>query len=374
VTRKWDPGPIAWIVLRAASLVPAPICCRLEEEWLADLLALDGLLQRVRFAFGCVWAALQMRGERVTVSLSKTAHRNISDEPPTVKPRLELRIPFFKQCARRRAEASAWLARLHRGLRAEEGAQLQAWLKRRSHRECIARLAAENDGPEDLTVLAEICELKSEWLETRYGRTPIINAAAVLISISIASLPFLDVVLPHQRSLTESWGTAYASGRHTVRHVGMPDGTQVALNHETRIALWYTCTTRAALVLQGEATFKVPDDAFRTFRLDAGDRHFASNGGTFNVRLTNGGIVLTVLNGEVTLSAPPVTEPHRRDATLGPTVLKANEVIGIEPGKQSVRTLSQLESQARTAWQRGNAAPRQLRDMGEDMCSAPTPI
>jgi hypothetical protein len=38
---------------------------------------------------------------------------------------------------------------------------------------------------------------------------------------------------------------------------------------------------------------------------------------------------------------------------LGPTVLKANEVIGIEQGKLSIRTLSQLEAQARVAWQRG---------------------
>jgi ferric-dicitrate binding protein FerR (iron transport regulator) len=371
VTPKWGPGPIAWIVLRAASLVPAPICCRLEEEWLADLLALDGPLQRTRFAFGCVWAALQMRGERITVILSKTAHRNIFQKPPAVKPRIELRIPFFKQCARRRGEASAWLARLHRGLRADEGVQLQAWLKRRSHRKCIARVAAENDGPEDLTVLAEICELKSEWLETRHGRSPIINAAAVLIAIGITSVPVLDVVLP-QPSPIQSFGTAYASGRHTVRNVGMPDGTQVALNHETRIVLWYTCMSRTAVVLQGEATFKVPQDAFRAFLLDAGGRHFSSTGGTFNVRLTDGAIVLTVLNGEVTLSAPPVTEPHTHDATLSPTVLKANELIGIEPGKQSVRTLSQLEAQARTAWQRGKAAPSRLRVMGEDMCLTPT--
>ena len=354
MTPKWGPGPIAWIVLRAASLVPAPICYRLAEEWLADLWALDGHLQRIHFAFGCVWAALQMRGERITASQSKTAHRNLLEEPPAVKPRIELRIPFSKQCARRRGEASEWLARLHRGLRADEGVQLQAWLKRRSHRKCIARVAAENDGPEDLTVLAEICELKSEWLETRHGRSPIINAAAVLISIGIVSWPFFgDLVLPPP-SLIESFGTAYASGRHTVRHVGMPDGMQVALNHETRIAVWYNDISRSALVLQGEATFKVPHDAFRAFLLDAGDRHFESKGGTFNVRLTDRGIELTVLNGEVTLlSVPPVTEPHRRDATLGPTVLKADEMIGIEPRKQSVRTLSHLEAQARIAWQRG---------------------
>lgn len=353
MTPKWGPGPIAWIVLRAASLVPAPICCRLEEEWLADLLALDGLLQRIRFAFGCVWAALQMRGKRVTANTSIPAHRNIFQEPPAIKPRIELRIPFFKQCARRRGEASAWLARLHRGLRPDEGVQLQAWLKRRSHRKCIARVAAENDGPEDLAVLAEVCEIKSEWLDTRHGRSPIINAAAVLISLGIVFWPYFgDLVLPPS-SFVESFGTAYASGRHTVRHVGMPDGMQVTLNHETRIAVWYNDNFRAALVMRGEATFKVPHDAFRAFHLDAGDRHFSSTGGTFDVRLTNGAIVLTVLDGEMTLSAPAVTVPHGRDTPPAPAILKANESIRIEPGKQSVRTLSQLEAQTRIAWQRG---------------------
>jgi ferric-dicitrate binding protein FerR (iron transport regulator) len=357
VTPKWGPGPIAWIVLRAASLVPAPICCRLEEEWLADLLALDGLLQRIRFAFGCVWAALQMRGERITVIPSKTAHRNIFQEPPAVKPRIELRIPFFKRCARRRGEASAWLGRLHRGLRADEGVQLQAWLKRRSHRKCIARVAAENDGPEDLTVLAEICELKSEWLETRHGRSPIINAVAALIAIGIASFPYtgeiLSEVLP-QRSLIESFGTVYASGGHRLRRVGLPDGGQMVLNSGTRTAVWYNDKFRAALVLRGEATFKVPYDPSRAFLLDAADRHFASTGGTFNVRLTGGAIELTVLNGEVSVSAPPVTEQRRGNAGLAPpTLLKAGQTIGIQAGKQSAHTLSPLEAQTRIAWQRG---------------------
>jgi ferric-dicitrate binding protein FerR (iron transport regulator) len=354
MSRNGAPGMLAWFVLRATSLVPEPLCCRLEEEWLADLFALDGLMQRIHFALGCWWAALQMRGERITGILSKAAQRNIIDELPAVKPRFELRIPLFKKRNRIREDAFTWLERLRRGLRADEGAKLQTWLKPRSNRKCIARVAAQRDNPEDLAFLGEICEVNPSWVETRHGRSPLINAAAVLISMGIVSWPFFgDLVLPPP-SLIESFGTAYASGRHTVRHVGMPDGMQVALNHETRIAVWYNDISRSALVLQGEATFKVPHDAFRAFLLDAGDRHFESKGGTFNVRLTDRGIELTVLNGEVTLlSVPPVTEPHRRDATLGPTVLKADEMIGIEPRKQSVRTLSHLEAQARIAWQRG---------------------
>jgi ferric-dicitrate binding protein FerR (iron transport regulator) len=353
MTRKWGPGPIAWIVLRAAGLVPAPICYRLEEEWLADLWALDGPLQRTLFAFGCVWAALQMRGERITVFPSQTAHRNIFAEPPAVKARTGLRIPFFKRRDRRHEQASTWLARLQRGLRADEGAQLQAWLKRRSHRKCIARVAAQNDGPEDLTVLAEICELKCEWLETRHGRSPIISAAAVLISIGIVSVPFLHLVLP-QKSFIETLGTAYTSDRHTLRHVGLPDGTQMVLNRGTRIAVWYYDEFRGAMLVRGEASFTVRHEASRTFLLDAGGRHFGTEGATFNVRLTGQAIELTVLDGVVGLSAPLVSES--RTAHVGvapPTLVKAGQTIDVTSDRQSTRSLSQRETQARVAWQRG---------------------
>jgi putative ABC transport system permease protein len=81
----WVTGPIAWVVLGAARLVPTPVCYRLEEEWLADLLALDGLVQKIRFALGCVWAALQMRRESITGTLSQAAQRNFIEELPAVK-------------------------------------------------------------------------------------------------------------------------------------------------------------------------------------------------------------------------------------------------------------------------------------------------
>lgn len=352
MTSTWRPGPITWIVLRAASLVPAPICYRLEEEWLADLLALDGLLHRVRFAVGCVWAALQMRGERVTVILSKTAYRNIYEAPPAVKPRATLQLPFFKRRHRGREQASAWLARLHRGLKTDEGAQLQAWLKRRSHRKCMARVAAEKDSPEDLAVLAEICALESEWLETRRGRSPFITAAAVLAAMGIASLPFLGEVLP-KKSFVEQLGTAYTSGRHALRHVGLSDGTQVILNHQTRVSVWYYDTFRAAMLVRGEASFKVPHEAFRSFLLDAGGRHFETKGATFNVRLNDRALEVTVLEGEVTLFAPYVTGPRPTHAGVArPTLVKAGQTINIEPDGQSARSLSQPEAQARISWQR----------------------
>src|SRR5580692_1113815 len=60
---NWAYGLIAWIVQQATKLAPQAVRHRLEEEWSADLSALDGTVLQVRFAFGCCLAALAMRGD-----------------------------------------------------------------------------------------------------------------------------------------------------------------------------------------------------------------------------------------------------------------------------------------------------------------------
>ena len=55
---------------------------------------------------------------------------------------------------RMREDAFAWLARLRRGLRADEGSELLQWLKRRSHRSCIARTAAPMSIHRSISILA----------------------------------------------------------------------------------------------------------------------------------------------------------------------------------------------------------------------------
>lgn len=44
------------LVRRAARRAPAGLSARLEEEWLADLMARQGAFSRIRFGLGCCWA------------------------------------------------------------------------------------------------------------------------------------------------------------------------------------------------------------------------------------------------------------------------------------------------------------------------------
>ncbi|MGH8220614.1 MAG: FecR domain-containing protein [Steroidobacteraceae bacterium] len=274
-------------------------------------------------------------------------------------------ITGAKRRDRMREDAFAWLARLRRGLRPEEGSELREWLKRRSHRACIARTAAERDGPEALAVLGEIFLVNPEWIDSSPRRNPAINVAAALTATFIAALPLLYThhYMPGfllgpalEGSYTETMGTAFASGRHTLRRVILADGTRVVMNRGTRMVV----LGRSVLLTRGEATFTVTPGAL-PFELTADGHPIRTLAATFNTRLTGrDAMEVTVLEGTVTVFPSHVStsvNPARLsegDVRLPvPTPLHARQTLDIDPGTESVRTLSQLEAQARIAWQRG---------------------
>ena len=66
-------GLARWLVRHAARRVPQPLAERLEEEWLGDLTAHDGRVSRLRFGFGCCWAATVILHEQCGASAAAAA-------------------------------------------------------------------------------------------------------------------------------------------------------------------------------------------------------------------------------------------------------------------------------------------------------------
>jgi len=52
----WTEGVSRWLIYHAAARAPQSLSRRLEEEWLADLIARSSAMSRLRFAIGCCWA------------------------------------------------------------------------------------------------------------------------------------------------------------------------------------------------------------------------------------------------------------------------------------------------------------------------------
>ena len=281
-----------------------------------------------------------------------------------------MKLPFTTRRDRRREEALAWLARLRRGLRAQEGAELLEWLKRRSQRACIVRAAAERDCPEALAILGEIFPIRPEWVEPPQRRSPVISAAAALAAICLAALPLVyahhyvpGLILGHalEGSFMETMGTVYSSDAGTLRRVGLGDGTSVVMNRGTRMAVLYSEHLRSVLLTRGEATFTVAHEPNRPFHLTVAGRHFETAAATLDVRLTGTeAMELTVLEGTVTVfpsrASAPVSPAAPREGEVRiviPILLQARQALDIERGEESARTLSAHEALAQVAWQRG---------------------
>lgn len=68
----WE-GVAVRLIRMAARGTPGVLCERLEEEWLASLPELDGVVPRLRFALGCLWAATMIHQEPAPVSAPVTS-------------------------------------------------------------------------------------------------------------------------------------------------------------------------------------------------------------------------------------------------------------------------------------------------------------
>lgn len=255
-----------------------------------------------------------------------------------------MRLLFGKRRRRAREEALVWLARLKRGLRQREGAELVVWLERRSHRTAIAKAAVEWHGPEVLAVLAEIFPIPPAILEPRRGARPALLTAAAFAGAGITLGAPIAVLLAaglHRN--------VYTTAPEATRQLTLEDGTGVELNRGTQINVIYAARARSVLIARGEALFRVRDQRDRPFYIHAAGRNFETRAATFDVRLTAPQrLTVTVLAGTVT--ALPRPKPGKFGQSI---LLEPLQMLVIEPDQEFGRALTQEDLRLQLAWHRG---------------------
>lgn len=103
----------------------------------------------------------------------------------------------------------------------------------------------------------------------------------------------------------------YATVVGEQRSVALGDGSVVHLNTRSRVAVDFSGAARVASLLDGEAVFRVVRDAARPFQVYAGDSLVEVRGTEFNVRLYDQATTITVLEGQVAVSAMGPNQPAR---------------------------------------------------------------
>ncbi len=203
------------------------------------------------------------------------------------------------------ADAAAWVVRLS-GPETdfEEFQAFEAWLKGSPDRACAYDRALKvwmATGPD-----AGACDARDPQPLEQRRRQP--QRRQAQIRWAAATLPLAAAVLLTLGMLPRTRAYQTTGGRRET--VVLKDGSQVALNTDTRLLVRLSGRARDVTFVEGEAAFDVAKDASRPFVIRIGDRRVRVVGTEFDVRARGPALTVSVRRGIVEVRGaedePPV--------------------------------------------------------------------
>lgn len=225
-----------------------------------------------------------------------------------------------------RAEAAAWIVRLHGPHRSPElEAAFRDWLAARAENgKQFERVTEVWDAGSSLTVAG--APRLAHWKERPLRRRWTLAAALLLVACGLAS-----------------WGAWHTWADPTLttrigeqRIVPLTDGTRISLNSGTRIRIAYNNSERRVELVHGEVYFEVAHNPSRPFMVTVGQHRVVALGTVFDVRYEAAQTAVTLLEGKVAVS----------DLILSP-----GERVTLTPGERP--KLDKPRMEAVIAWRSG---------------------
>jgi len=231
------------------------------------------------------------------------------------------------------------------------------WLAARpEHAEAFDRAQAAWDLLEPHAAAPEVIRARRDALdyakrtgERRWGLDPdrramfrIAASVAAVVAIGAVSWPMID------------GKDVYRTHHGERRQVTLADGSQVALDSDTKLVVRYTDQARQLTLERGQARFDVAHNPFRPFSVTARDRTVVATGTAFNVDILGPSVHVTLIEGSVIVK--PVTEramlqPPASPAAR-PVALKAGQQLATVTGSAGA-TIQPVKVDDATAWERG---------------------
>jgi transmembrane sensor len=215
-----------------------------------------------------------------------------------------------------RAEAAAWVARLHAEDRDEaDEVAFRAWLGASpAHAlafEAVDRIWSDVGGLKDL----------------RTGRVPTRRPAAVLGRRALMAGAGLLVVTGGSALF---WRSASAKVYETdvgeQKHVALADGSQLFLDAQTRISVAFSDTERSVDMQYGRVNFRVAPDLKRPFVVKAAQRRIVASRCNFDVRCEDGQVQVVLIHGEADVKPAATREGHSQTLRSGDRLVASNDV------------------------------------------------
>ncbi len=246
-------------------------------------------------------------------------------------------------------KAAYWLMRLRDDdLPKEELNKFQKWIKANdAHKKAYERLSSLwldmdvfadlNDmACSDINHVVNRANRFSMPLKTLFGAL-----AACFVIATISMVLFLS---PNNANTQFKQNHVTQIGAH--KTIGLPDGSTIILNSDTRIDIYYTSKSRKVILEYGEAFFEVVPDKKRPFSVQTKQGLITAVGTAFSVRVLSGKIDVVVTEGRVKLSAPHTAAAIKEapsPASAPPLIPTPSATIEVSAG-QTVRFAQKVES------------------------------
>lgn len=133
----------------------------------------------------------------------------------------------------------------------------------------------------------------------------------------------------------------FVAGDQTLT-VDLPDGSKASLAPGAALDLAYDHGGRAMRLVRGRAFFDVVPDRERPFTVEAGDRRITALGTRFDVRLDEGPLRVTLVEGQVSVARTV----DAADGPGRPVLLKAGERLTAAQGRDVVAPADAAEASA----------------------------
>jgi transmembrane sensor len=187
-----------------------------------------------------------------------------------------------------RAEAAAWLARLHADDRsAGDEEAFRTWLADSpAHAQAF-------EAVDQAWSLAGGLSRRTWPQRRRLSRRTVMAGATGLAAVAMGTLAF-----------TQS-GSArtYRTDVGEQKHVSLQDGTQLFLNAQTQLKVRFTETQRQVELDYGRVNFRVTPDARRPFIVQAAERRIIAGQCTFDVRCEDGNVQVVLIRGRADIQS-----------------------------------------------------------------------
>lgn len=147
------------------------------------------------------------------------------------------------------------------------------------------------------------------------------------------------------------WQTLLASQVGHGLSESLPDGSQIQLDADSRVALHFRNHLRFALLEQGAAFFTVQADAQRPFIVEAGPLQVRVVGTRFSVGLEPDSVLVEVEEGQVQVALADATDAA---AKPNPIALRAGDVLRAPRQSTSMQGWQTSTTPSPAAWRQGD--------------------